>query len=48
VSLEALGLWDVVLADKAERHDNSLALAAILCGVPIEMKVELIVKKMAN
>jgi hypothetical protein len=44
VSLEALGLWGAVESDKVERHDNRLAFATILCGVPLEMKSGLTVK----
>jgi hypothetical protein len=45
VSLEVLGLLSAVESDKVERHDNRLALAAILRGVPPEMKSGLAVKK---
>ncbi|WVZ56302.1 hypothetical protein U9M48_006852 [Paspalum notatum var. saurae] len=48
VSLEALGLWDAVESDKVERRDDRMALAAILHGVPSELKAVLAVKKTAK
>ncbi|WVZ83191.1 hypothetical protein U9M48_030361 [Paspalum notatum var. saurae] len=48
VSLEALGLWCAVETDKVERRDDRMALAAILRGVPSELKAELAVKKTAK
>ncbi|WVZ62462.1 hypothetical protein U9M48_012211 [Paspalum notatum var. saurae] len=48
VSLEALGLWKVVETDKVERHDDRMALAAILRGVPSELKAVLAVKATAK
>ncbi|KAL6649615.1 hypothetical protein ACP70R_013839 [Stipagrostis hirtigluma subsp. patula] len=45
VSLEALGLWHAVESDKVERREDRQALAAILRGVPSEMKAGLAVKK---
>jgi hypothetical protein len=45
VSLEALGLWEAVEADKAEHREDRLALAAILRAVPVDMKASLAVKK---
>jgi hypothetical protein len=48
VSLEALGLWDAVESDKVERRDDRLALAAILHGIPSEMKSSLAIKKTAS
>ncbi|CAN6286494.1 unnamed protein product [Urochloa humidicola] len=48
VSLEALGLWDAVEAAKPEHREDRLALAAILCAVPTDMKASLAVKKTAK
>lgn len=48
VSLEALGLWHAVETDKVERRDDRMALAAILRGVPSELKATLAVKKTAK
>jgi hypothetical protein len=48
VSLEALELWEVIEAEGKDRVKDRLALAAILCGVPPEMKVGLAVKKTAK
>lgn len=45
VSLEALGLWDTVEKDKLEHREDRQVLAAILRGVPSEVKVGLAVKK---
>jgi hypothetical protein len=45
MSLEALGLWDAMLVDKAEQRDDMLALTAILRGVPAEMKAGLASRK---
>ncbi|WVZ50882.1 hypothetical protein U9M48_002089 [Paspalum notatum var. saurae] len=48
VSLEALGLWHVVETDKVERRDDRMALAAILSGVPSELKAVLAIKNTAK
>jgi hypothetical protein len=48
VSLEALELWDVVEEESMERAKDRRALAAILRGVPPEMKDGLAVKKTAK
>jgi hypothetical protein len=48
VSLEALELWDVVEAASKDRAKDRRALAAILRGVPSEMKAGLAVKKSAK
>ena len=48
VSLEALGLWDAVESDKVERRDDRLELAAILRGVPAEMKARIATKNSAK
>jgi hypothetical protein len=48
VSSDALGLWCAVEVDKVEWRDNRLGLAAILCGMPVEMKVGLAFKKTAK
>jgi hypothetical protein len=48
VSSDALGLWCVVEVDKVEWRDNRLGLAAILCGMLVEMKVGLAFKKIAK
>ncbi|WVZ88310.1 LOW QUALITY PROTEIN: hypothetical protein U9M48_034846 [Paspalum notatum var. saurae] len=48
VSLEALGLWKAVQSEKVERQDDRLALAAILRGVPSELKATLAVKETAK
>jgi hypothetical protein len=48
VSLEALGLWEAVEADKAEHREDRLALAAILRAVSVDMKASLAVKKTAK
>jgi hypothetical protein len=48
VSLEALGLWEAVEADKADHREDRLALIAILRAVPVDMKVSLAVKKTAK
>jgi hypothetical protein len=48
VSLEALGLWNVVEIGKGERREDRLALSAILHAVPSEMKAGLTVKLMAK
>jgi hypothetical protein len=47
VSLEELGLWEAVEADKAEHREDRLALAAILRAVLVDMKASLAEKKMA-
>jgi hypothetical protein len=48
VSLEALELWDAVEGESEDRAKDRRALAAILRGVPPEMKVGLAVKKTAK
>ncbi|CAN6238154.1 unnamed protein product [Urochloa humidicola] len=48
VSLEALELWDVVEEASKDRAKDRRALAAILRGVPPEMKSGLAVKKSAK
>ncbi|WVZ83513.1 hypothetical protein U9M48_030655 [Paspalum notatum var. saurae] len=49
VSLEALGLWDAVKSgDKVKRHEDRSTLAAILRGVPTELKAMLAVKVTAK
>ncbi|WVZ93291.1 hypothetical protein U9M48_039285 [Paspalum notatum var. saurae] len=48
VSLEALGLWKVVETEKVERRDDRMALAAMLRGVPSDLKATLAVKKTAK
>jgi hypothetical protein len=48
VSLEALELWDAVEGESEDRAKDWRALAAILCGVPPEMKARLAVKKTAK
>ncbi|KAL6600448.1 hypothetical protein ACP70R_045248 [Stipagrostis hirtigluma subsp. patula] len=48
VSLEALGLWHAVELDKVDRREDRQALAAILRGVPSEMKAGLTVKETAK
>jgi hypothetical protein len=45
VSLEALELWDVVEEASKDHARDWRVLAAILRGVPPEMKVALVVKK---
>jgi hypothetical protein len=45
VSLEALEPWDVVEEASKDRARHWRVLAAILCGVPPEMKAALVVKK---
>jgi hypothetical protein len=48
VSLEALELWEVVEAEGKDRTKDRRALAAILHGVPPEMRTGLAVKKSAK
>jgi hypothetical protein len=48
VSLEALELWEVVEAEGKDRAKDRCALAAILRGVPPEMRAGLAVKKSAK
>ncbi|CAN6333479.1 unnamed protein product [Urochloa humidicola] len=48
VSLEALELWEVVEEESKDRAKDRRALAAILRGVPPEMKAGLAVKKTAK
>ncbi|WVZ92074.1 hypothetical protein U9M48_038168 [Paspalum notatum var. saurae] len=48
VSLEALGLWKAVESEKVERQDDRMALAAVLRGVPSELKATLAVKNTAK
>jgi hypothetical protein len=48
VSLEALELWDVIEDASKDRAKDRRALAAILHGVPPEMKARLAVKKSAK
>ncbi|CAN6328796.1 unnamed protein product [Urochloa humidicola] len=48
VSLEALGLWEAVEADKPEHREDRLALATILPAVLADMKASLAVKKTAK
>ena len=48
VSLEAMELWDAVVAVSKERAKDRRALAAILRAVPPEMKAGLAVKKTAK
>jgi hypothetical protein len=48
VSLEALELWDAVEGESEDRAKDRRALAAILRGVPPEMKAGLAVKKTAK
>ncbi|WVZ51861.1 hypothetical protein U9M48_002964 [Paspalum notatum var. saurae] len=48
VSLEALGLWKAVESEKVERRDDRMALAAVLRGVPSELKATLAVKNTAK
>jgi hypothetical protein len=48
VSLEALELWEVVEKESQDRAKDRRALAAILRGVPPEMKAGLAVKKSAK
>jgi hypothetical protein len=48
VSLEALELWDAVEGESENRAKDRRALAAILRGVPPEMKAGLAVKKTAK
>ncbi|CAO2191081.1 unnamed protein product [Urochloa humidicola] len=48
VSLEALELWDVVEEESKDRAKDRRALAAILRGVPPEMKAGLAVKASAK
>jgi hypothetical protein len=48
VSLDALGLWEVVEVDKADHCRDRLALAASLLAMPVDMKVSLAVKKTAK
>jgi hypothetical protein len=48
VSLEALELWDAVEGEREDRAKDRRALAAILRGVPPEMKAGLAVKKTAK
>jgi hypothetical protein len=48
VSLEALELWDAVEEESVERAKDRRALAAILRGVPPEMRAGLAVKKTAK
>ncbi|WVZ95739.1 hypothetical protein U9M48_041466 [Paspalum notatum var. saurae] len=45
VALEALELWHTVESEKVERRDDRRALAAILRGVPAELKAVLAEKK---
>jgi hypothetical protein len=45
VSLEALELWDAVEGESENRAKDRRALAAILRGVPPEMKAGLAMKK---
>jgi hypothetical protein len=45
VSLEALELWDAVEGESEDRAKDRRALAAILRGVPPEMKAGLAMKR---
>jgi hypothetical protein len=48
VSLEALVLWEVVEKKSQDRAKDQRALAAVLRGIPPEMKARLAVKKSAK
>lgn len=44
-NLEGMYLWDAIKDDKVERHQDRLALGAMLHGVPTEMHSMLLKKK---
>jgi hypothetical protein len=48
VNLEALGLWNAVESGSVERREDRMALAAILCAVPAEMKLTIAEKSSAK
>jgi hypothetical protein len=48
VNLEAMGLWDAVESGSVEQRKDRMALAAILCVVPLEMKSTIAEKSSAK